>query len=129
MEGIVVQLEEYPLLLGGTHNGLVIQRKTAVIRVSQDVYIGIFHRFDGCPGISVFSGVFLHAGRMHAGDDHIHLLQQIFVHVDPAVRVHNVDFSSVADLDAIHGPWKNPHVHEIIFMAGSRHGHSVFGDP
>ena len=44
MEGIVVQLEEYPLLLGGTHNGLVIQRKTAVIRAVSYTHLDVYKR-------------------------------------------------------------------------------------
>ena len=80
------------LLCLGNKN-LVIQRNSAVIRVSDDVNTGVFHCIYGGCGI-FFYGADAVAVVMDAGDGVVDAVQQVFRKINRSLIVQNIQFAA-----------------------------------
>ena len=100
--GVVVQLQQLSLVLSLLHNGLKVTGDAGVIRMADDVHIGILQNLQIGGGV----GCSIHLLREHvgvnAGNDKFAQLQILLWNVQVVLMVEDIDLDPLIHPDPLH---------------------------
>ena len=110
------------------HKHLIVKRESSVIRMSDNIDIGLLHRLHICPCILLSRMPQPIARRMDARDHNIQITACLFRQIDVPVRIHDIDFRPEQKPDSAHLSWYYIQILKIKQPAGSRHLGRVLRD-
>ena len=125
---MIIQFQNLPIFFRPLNQCLIINLISPVIRMSDNIHIGILHHIQIAFCILQLRPR-LHAWHMQTGDHHIHPLQRPLRQIHSSLRIQNIHLGPQKQLNPIHLPGHNFQILKIILMTGSRHSRRMLRNP